>query len=148
MSRELYKDAFEPDGMLRDIYVFDTDARDWQKVIDDLRANSYPLEFTAGGEPMPLPDVARIFELRRELSCSLSIDRPSMSLMCYFFTTDQIEFDLDPRDFTDEQQIDRLLVWMRSIGELLDKPVVLTPESSPDRPLLRFDPAHGRTERL
>lgn len=96
MSREPYEYAFEPDGMLRDIYVFDTDVRDWQKVIDSLRAGPYSLEFAAGDDPLPLPDAAQICALQADITCSLSVDRHGMNLMCYFFTTEMIEFDLDP----------------------------------------------------
>ncbi len=148
MSREPYEYAFEPDGMLRDIYVFDTDVRDWQRVIDYLRARPYSLAFTAGDQFLPLPDAARIFELQVELTCSLSVDRQGMNLMCHFFTTEQIELDLDPRDYADGRHIDELLAFMRGLGEVVDKPVILTPESSPRYPLLRFDPARGEMERL
>ncbi len=44
MSREPYEYAFEPDGMLRDIYVFDTDMRDWQRTIEYLRIGPYSLD--------------------------------------------------------------------------------------------------------
>ncbi len=148
MSWEPYKYAFEPDGMLRDIYVFDTDVRDWQRVIDYMRTSPYSLEFAAGDDLHPLPDAARIFELRVEITCSLSVDRRGLNLKCYFLTTEEIEFDIDPRDYADGRHIDELIAFMRGLGETVDKPVVLTPESSPRYPLLWFDPARGEIERL
>ena len=33
MSWEVYRAAFEPDGMLGDIYVRDTDEQEWQEVL-------------------------------------------------------------------------------------------------------------------
>ncbi|GLV53298.1 hypothetical protein KDH_01530 [Dictyobacter sp. S3.2.2.5] len=45
-----------------------------------------------------------------------------------------------PKDFQNEQQVSLLLDFIHTIGHLLNKAVVLTPENGADFPLFRFDP--------
>ena len=59
---------------------------------------------------------------------TLRIDREHLALNSHFFTRKEIEFDLDPHDFQNDQQVSRLLDFIRVIGRLLNKPVILTPE--------------------
>ena len=94
---------------------------------------------------MPLPEqVETIFALSYERITELCIDREHLVLNCFFFTDEEIEFDLDPHDYPSdefgEQQIARLLDFMRIIGKLLNKAIVLTPENCSSLPLFRFDP--------
>jgi hypothetical protein len=140
-----YKDAFYIDGSLRDIYVLGTDEQDWQKLLTFLRTGPYSIEFTFDGQPISLPEqVETIFALRSEHGIELHIDKEHLVLNCFFFTDEEIEFDLDPHDYPadefGEQQIARLLDLMRTIGKLLNKAVILTPENCSRQPLFRFDP--------
>ena len=62
---------------------------------------------------------------------------------CFFFTREEIDFDLDPRNFqgnTAHQQISRLLDFLRTVGQLLNKTIILTSEGGSSMPLFRFDP--------
>lgn len=45
-----------------------------------------------------------------------------------------------------EQQISRLLDFMRTIGRLLSKTIILTPENAPWVPLWRFEPNQDEEE--
>ncbi len=140
-SSLIYRDIFYMDGSLRDIYVLGTSEQDWQTLLSFLRTSSYPLEFLVGGEYQPLPEqVGDIFVLKREVGVTLRIDREHLEINCHFFTREEIEFDLDPKDFQNDQQVSHLLTFMRAIGRLLNKTVVLTPENCAEFPLFRFDP--------
>lgn len=140
-NSRIYQDIFYIDGSLRDIYVLGTSEQDWQILLDFLRTSSYPLEFLVGGEHQPLPEqVGDIFVMEIEVGVSLNIDEEHLALHCHFFTREEIEFDLDPKDFQNEQQVSRLLDFIRAIGQLLNKAVVLTPEGNELFPLFRFDP--------
>jgi hypothetical protein len=61
-------------------------------------------------------------------------------LNCHFFGVDEIEFDLDPREIGDSDQFERLVGFMRLLGELTGKVVLLTPENFKERPILRYSP--------
>ncbi len=138
---EMCKEAFEWDGSLRDIYVLGTDLGDWEKFLAFLKASPYTLEFTVNGSAESLPDfAAQLFASRDENTYSLCIDPSGMNLRCHFFWSKDIELDVDPRDISGQDQLNRLLDFLRRIGQLLSKPVILTPENSEKYPLLRFDP--------
>ncbi|MDQ2904160.1 MAG: hypothetical protein ABI456_25340 [Ktedonobacteraceae bacterium] len=144
------KKAFSVDGSFRDIYVFETDKQDWQKLLTFLHSGAYAFEFAVGNQPMPLPEsIETIFAIGIEHSTVVHIDKEHLALNCFFFSEEQIDFDLDPRDFqgdTAGQQISRLLVFLRTIGQLLNKPIVLTPEGGPPPRLFSFDPKTGEEQ--
>jgi len=77
--------------------------------------------------------------------CCLSI-KEHLALHCYFYKWEEIECDLDPRNISNEQQISRLFDFIHTIGQQLNKPIVLTPENASWAPLFRFDPTTGKEE--
>lgn len=93
---------------------------------------------------MPLPEqIETIFDLRSNHSTVLHVDKEHLKLICFFFARDEIDFDLDPHNFQGnmtEQQVPRLLDFIRTVGKLLNKAVVLTPELDFGTPFFRFDP--------
>src|SRR5258708_40353561 len=95
-----YKKAFYVNGSFRDIYIFGTDEQDWQRLLTFLRSSPYSIEFSVDEQPTPLPErVETIFTLREDHSTVLHVDKEQLALNCFFFTSEEIDFDLDPRDF-------------------------------------------------
>jgi hypothetical protein len=140
-SSFIYREVFYVDGTLRDIYVRGTSEHDWQILLDFLRASSYPLEFLIDGEDQPIPkQAAGLFDLSRKAGITLHIDPEHLQINSHFFTPQEIEFNLDPKDFQNEQQVSRLLTFIRAIGCVLNKAIVLTPENCAEFPLFCFDP--------
>lgn len=66
--------------------------------------------------------------------------------MCHFFTPDEIEFDIDPRAIDSQAQCERLVDFIRALGQAVGKAVLLTPENAPEYPYLRYDPLTDRAE--
>lgn len=133
--------AFHIDGSLRDIYILGTSEHDWRALLKFLRASRYPLEFGDGRDfQSPPAQVANMFALMKEHT-TLYIDRERLGLNCHFFTMEEIEFDLDPKDFQNEEQVSRLLDFIRTVGQALHKEVALTAENDAQHPLFRYDPA-------
>jgi len=65
------RELFEWDGSWRDLYVLDTQLRDWQRLLDHLRQREDRFTFTIDGTPRPLPStVETIFALREHASPS------------------------------------------------------------------------------
>lgn len=138
---EIAQGVFYIDGSLRDIYIFDTNEQDWQKLLAFLRTSAYSTEFLLAGEQQPLPErIEEVFALVHMYGGVLRIDEEHLALHCYFYRVKEIEFDLDPRAINSEQQISRLLDFIRTVGRLLNKAVVLTPENASWVTLFRFDP--------
>jgi hypothetical protein len=141
MKWQDYKDEFEFDGSWRDIYVFTTDVSDWQRLIDFLRSGVYEYSCTLGGEEATLPSYAReMFEAGYEFRPLLSVNVGSVVLNCHFFTEEEIEFDLDPREIKGELQAEQVFAFMRRIGRILDKEVILTPENAQNVAIFKFFP--------
>ena len=137
---------FVPDGSLRDLYVINTDLSDWQRVLDFLRASASEIAYTVDRSSAELPvRVEAIFaELQRERNPRLRFDVAGVPLVCHFFTADEIEFDMRPEDVPGPDHLTALLEFMRTLGNLTGKMVLLTPESGQQSPIFRFDPSTKR----
>lgn len=125
------KKAFYVDGSLRDIYVQNTTATDWGKFLD--LVSSLKTASFRDGEPDNLPtQVAEIFEGTGEASLLLQIDLGKVKLNCHFFTIDEIELDVDPKEVTSQQELDAVIDVLVDVGKSLNKDVILTDENSPN----------------
>ena len=149
MKWEDYKVEFEFDGSWRDIYVLNTTISHWQLLIDFLHSDIYEHSCTVGGDESELPSLAKeIFDAEHEFKPLLHLTVGSAILNCHFFTDEEIEFDIDPREIQSERQAEQIFAFMRQIGELLDKEVILTPENLREVPIFKFLPSVGKLEHI
>jgi hypothetical protein len=136
------KAEFAPDGALRDIYVFDTDRVNWEKMLTALPKSPYevwqwPYEDEGNKKPAGLPVTFPANETKGTLNIKVE---NKLILACHFFIEEEIELDLVPQRVEDEQTYDRLLGFMQWLVDLLGKPAVLTHENSPDWVIVRVAP--------
>ena len=132
---------FTYDGTLRDIYVLATTLSDWQLVLDMPRRFESPPTYSLDGVITALPDRAEdVFASRASVTPLLSFSVGQIVLNCHFFGKDEIEFDLDPSDVSDADRFETLVGFLRRLGELTDKTVLLTPENHQQSPILRYLP--------
>ncbi|MBB5712807.1 hypothetical protein [Sphingomonas xinjiangensis] len=138
---------FEPDGALRDIYVFGTDFGDWQRVLNALRTWEPPLSLSIGGEPASVPErVEDIFAEASERGALLSVNVSGALLNCHFFGCEEIEFDLDPREVAGPAQLEGLSGFMALLARATGKPAALTMENMREAVIFRFLPEDQRLE--
>jgi len=137
-----YGRAFTDNEALLDIYIFGTTENDWNKILDYLySSHKYENEFFIDLQPSPISiDVKSIFDLVSNYSVLLRVDKRELQLSCHFFIVEEIEFDIDHRAINSDNRLNRLLDFIHDIGNLLQKRVVMTPESAPDIHYLLFDP--------
>lgn len=125
------KRAFYVDGSLRDVYVANTTVADWDiflELVSSLKTASF-----INGEPEQIPTKApEIFDKNGDVSFLLEIELGKVKLNCHFFTVDEIELDIDPKEVTSQQELDAVGDVLVEIGKSLNKDVVLTDENSPD----------------
>jgi hypothetical protein len=130
--------AFYVDGSLRDIYVRDTRADDW-----DVFLGAVSSKMTASfvdGEPYPLPTAAKeIFSVNATKSFLLEIRLGQVIINCHFFTEVDIELDIDPSQVTSQAELDSIVEVIELVGRALGKDVVLTDENSPSSIWFAFD---------
>ena len=132
---------FAFDGALRDVYVFDTTADDWQAVWRAV-VERYPIQAGDGGA-VPL-DVRPLLggERRR-----MMVDPDGIRANCHFFCEGQVEFDVDPRDFTGQLAMEGLCEFIAMVGRAAGKDAVLTMENAPECVSLRYDVQSGTITR-
>jgi hypothetical protein len=133
------KEAFAWHGAWNDIYVLDTDAHDWDRLLGAITSSDYSPTYSVEGEPAVLPgsfDEAAIGSAHLVLTLTNGV-----TIDCYFFTDDEIEFSLDPREVRGPQEFEVLLSFIAHVGRTVGKKVRLTPENSSHLPFVEFDPA-------
>ena len=142
---EAVRSEFEWDGSLRDLYVFETSEADWDRFLAAVRTWAYPTRFSVDGEPNTLPESARTaFQIRGRAVPLLHIDVGGVGVCCHFFTDEELELDLDPREVDGPARLDQLMSFIRRLGQAIQRPVVLTPENCPEHTVIGYDPAADR----
>jgi hypothetical protein len=135
--------VFEPDGSLRDIYVQDISIREWEILIDHLNAN-----FNLTYSDKDKIDKEYVLEYLRDTSGemeskTLTIHLGQIKVNCFFFLSEQIEFDIDPKEVNSIKDFEQIEKFMISISEILQEQVTLTEENSPEFPLFKVDTSKG-----
>ena len=143
MKWEEYKVEFTPDGSLRDIYIKGVDINDWQSFIDFLRSTEASLDFYIEGEEAKLPDCIKDIVLDREHAYLLSIRLDGVTVNCHFFTSVEIELDLDPQEIDSESKAKVIFRLMSTVGRVLNKQVILTLENAKEQPVFKYEPGAG-----
>jgi hypothetical protein len=83
---------------------------------------------------------ADILAMRPTASVLLSIDVDGIRINFHFFTENEIEGDLDPREIDSDERLGKLLRFLRTVGQGLSREVRLTPENCSDTVLLAYSP--------
>jgi hypothetical protein len=135
------------DGALCDIYVQNATLDDWQAVLDQLRQSELRLELQLDGEIIELPEyVSKLLRRLPDDPCpTMYVQISDITLNCHFFTDEEIEFDLDPREMRPEL-LPAIVDFLKLLGRTTHKPVSLTVENSPEAAIMRFDPADANVQ--
>lgn len=136
---------FEPDGALRDIYVQDVEIEDWKILINYLNTN-HIVKYGLVGENKEINKIDLeylIYYLNDETGelevkiVSIIIDDIIINL--HFFSIDEIEFDIDPKEIYSFDNYKKILDFMNKVSEILNKPLILTGENQRKLPLINVD---------
>jgi hypothetical protein len=119
-----------------------TQEADWQHVVDLIRSR-WPSSYSEDGERAPMPkSVGEIFR-QHETAAVLWAITPSSGIVinCHFFTTEEIEFDLDPKEILGQPQLDAVADFVEAIAHATEKLAIVCYENSPETAFMWFDPA-------
>src|SRR5689334_6636647 len=126
LAWETVADEFAFDGSWRDIYILDTDMAAWQCVLDRLRQAEYDLVYYRDGEVSELPyAITDAFPAEGEAGLLLSVRFADVRANCHFFTPNEIEFDIDPREVQGQRQLEALLTFMRLLANTTHREAIL-----------------------
>jgi hypothetical protein len=133
------KAAFAWNGSWNDIYVLDTDARDWDRLLGAIKSSDYSPTYSVEGAPSALPEN---FDEAATGGAHLVLTLTSgFTIDCHFFTDDEIEFSVDPREVRGPHEFEALLSFIAHVGRTVGKKVRLTPGNDSHLPFVEFDPA-------
>jgi hypothetical protein len=132
-------DAFFVDGSWRDVYVLKTGTAEWDTMLRWLEQEyGDAVRYSFEGLHGPIPaSSSEIFASRESGSPWLEVDLEGLILKCHFFSSEEIEFDLDPKEVNDFR-FRALQHFMRSLGTLLGKSVLVTQENRQMSPVLVY----------
>lgn len=132
---------FEADGSLRDIYIQDVNLLDWEKLIDFINLH---YDITFGNTDAKQIDKVYVINYLKdetgEMECqSLRINLNGITIRCYFFLAQQIEFSFSPEEIRTINDFEYIESFMTAISQTLNTQVTLTKENTPECPLLKID---------
>jgi hypothetical protein len=138
------REEFAFDGSWRDICVFHTTVTDWQRMFDAIQSVGYSLTYFRADRPSELPaKAAEAFPTPDDCDRRLSVWFANVQANCHFFTVEEIEFDIDPREVKGQRDLDALFGFMRCLADAANKEAVLTAEDMHEIVIFRVPP--GKT---
>jgi hypothetical protein len=136
------REWFDPEanGSLPDVCVRGTTIADWQGLIDLIRSQGWAVEYSEDGRILRLPDRAEdLLDRHDGAGVVLKVSpAPEVELIFFPYAAEQIDGDVDLRELQGQERLDILCGFLRDVGRALGKPVWMTPEAIPDRPLLEY----------
>ena len=133
-SYEAIQPDLKPDGSLRDIYIYQANSGVWNDFLGLVSGSKLNFEFWHGENELPLPNnFEEIKSLQNTDPTTLKIFiEGGIQINCHFFTEDEIEMDVAPKDISEKQNFDSLVSFLRWLSKGLKKSIPFTHENSPD----------------
>jgi hypothetical protein len=131
---------FDADGSWRDVWVMRTTDTDWDKFLSWIHtAFGATSVFTIDGESGEFPrTLSEILTIREHASPHFEFRVSDLPIQCRFsFAPDSLDLDFNPAHL-DPRRLSALVHWIRSLGKLLSKDVLVAEESRPHSPILVF----------
>ncbi|MEV7563560.1 hypothetical protein [Streptomyces sp. NPDC089795] len=134
---------FDPDlmGSLPDVRVPDASVEDWQAVLDLVEAKGWKCQYSEGETVLPVPRAETVLARPADAECPNLRVWPDAEVLAIFrFLDDEvIDFDVDLWELQGQERLDVFCGFLREIGRLLGKPVLMDPQGGCERPVLGFD---------
>jgi hypothetical protein len=116
-------------------------------MFDSLRRSPYRLTYFRAEQAAAMPSLATsAFPEPDEMDRRLSVDFAGVIANCHFFTQEEIEFDIDPREVKGQSELDALFGFMHLLADSVGKQCVLTPEDFRETVILRVVPGSSAVE--
>lgn len=140
-----YRSAFDFNETWRSIFIAETEIKTWKTLLEFLAEQKHPIKFTVNDAEQPLSTNAwQIFQdQKKDMRPLLIVNVGGVDLNSHFFDQNEIEFDFDPREVTDEAKALAILEFMSEIGLEMDKDIFLTEEDAEEDAWFTYEVATG-----
>jgi hypothetical protein len=138
INNEVINQVFFVDGSLRDIYVFNVDLDEWQKLYELVHSSQWNIILYKDGQISEYEDttVHKLIKEKENHSIMMTINIKGILINCYFFSDTEIEFDIDPKEVKSGSDVNIVFDFMKKISKVLGKESILTVEGDPENPLV------------
>lgn len=133
MIWEDYKSVFVEGDILRNIFISQVVASDWNHLIEFLRKTQVKLEFFKNGKRVPLPSNFEQVFYQNENPFHLTLQLDDILLNCYLGRSDQIQLEFETSNINNEFKANAVLRLMSTVGRVLNKPVTMVKQDSEDK---------------
>jgi len=137
-SYESVQSDLKPDGSLRDIYIFQANSDLWNKFINLVSESKLNFEFWHGENETPFPNsFEEIKSLQNTDPTTLKIYiEGGIQINCHFFTEEEIEMDVAPKEISEKTNFDSLVSFLRWLSHELKTNIHFTHENSPEEEIM------------
>jgi hypothetical protein len=99
------------------------------------------VEFSADGVFQPPPAaVEQVFAIRSSAVPMLRFQVGRALVVFHFFSEEEIECDVAAHEISSQTDLDALLGFVRQLGDVTHKRVVITPENGREHPIISYEP--------
>jgi hypothetical protein len=128
------------DGSFRDIYILRTNRMDNQVWVNYVNEN-YRVDWY-NGKTDKEENKVNFFVIEEfwngnlDFCSTAKVFIDNIQINNHFFGSDEIENDIDPREFNSIEDHNKLIKYMSDLSSILDKEVILTPENEQETVLM------------
>ncbi len=138
---KLKENIYYRDGSFRDIYVLNTILSDNKKWVDYVNDN-YRIEFfntqtQVNESKIDFKIITAYWNGSEDVCVTAKIFIDNIQINNHFFTPTEFENDIDPKEINTIKDHKTVVEYMKNLSNLLQKPVILTPENSSDIVLIK-----------
>jgi len=138
---ELKDKVYHWDGSWRDIYVLNTNRSDWERWVNYVNKN-YRVDWYNGKvekdeTKIDFNVITEFWGGNDDLSSTARVFLDKIQINAHFFDDNELENDIDPREFNSIEDHNMLIKFMSDLSRILDKEIVLTPESEHETVLFK-----------
>ncbi len=137
-SYESVQEELKPDGSLRDIYIYQVNSDVWNNFISLVLGSELNREFWHGENKIPLPtNFEEINALQNTDPTTLKIFiEGGVQINCHFFTEEEIEMDVAPKEIGEKTKFDSLVSFLRWLSKGIKANIHFTHENSPEEEIM------------
>lgn len=139
--RELKDKIYYWDGSWRDIYVLQTNRVDWKIWVDyvnkNYRIDWFKSKADKDENQIDFSVIEEFWSGDEDLCSTARVLIDKIQINAHFFDDNEMENDIDPREFNSIDDHNKLIKYMSDISILLDKEIILTPENEHETVLLK-----------